>query len=353
LQNEKTEGALSSVSSNLQSAICDLQFSVKDTGIGIPKDKQERIFRAFEQEDTSTTRKYGGTGLGLTISSRLVTLMGGKITVDSEPSRGSTFAFTARFERQPHQPESAATHPPVLLRDLPVLVVDDNITNRQILNGWLRDWHMKPQAAGDGLAALDVLWHGAACGRPYPLVLLDARMPDVDGLALAAQIRQRGELSATRIILLTSEDRPSDLARCRALRIDAHLLKPLQQDELLDAIYRVMNRRAPEVPTDDGRGSRAEGTRVVAGLTEASSLVPRPSPLAPSLHILVAEDNDFNAQLLEQLLERRGHRVRVASNGRDALALLGISGQKSEDRSQKSEHTSSLSSDLCPLSSDF
>src|SRR5439155_14074555 len=142
-------------------------------------------------------------------------LMGGKITVDSEPGRGSTFVFTARFGQQALQPEPAAAQPPVLFHDLPVLIVDDNATNRHILEEWLRSWQMKPAAVGDGLAALDALWHGAACGRPYALVLLDARMPDVDGLALAAQVRKRTEWSGTRIILLTSGDRPGDLSRSR------------------------------------------------------------------------------------------------------------------------------------------
>ena len=180
-----------------------LHFTVRDTGIGIPPDKQERIFRAFEQEDSSTTRKFGGTGLGLTIAARLVALMGGQITVDSEPGRGSTFAFTARFGRGLRPLEPTAVGLPVLLHDLPVLIVDDNATNRHILEDWLRGWRMKPAAVGDGLTALDALWHGAACGLRYALVLLDARMPDTDGLALAAKIRQRAELSATRIVLLT------------------------------------------------------------------------------------------------------------------------------------------------------
>jgi PAS domain S-box-containing protein len=219
-----------------------LSFEVRDTGIGIPPDKQERIFRAFEQEDTSTTRKYGGTGLGLTIASRLVALMGGKITVESDPGRGSSFAFTARFDRQPHSPQPLAARPPVLLYNLPVLIVDDNATNRHILEEWLRGWQMEPAAVGDGLAAMDALWHRAANGRSYALVLLDARMPDADGLTLAATIRERAELSATRIILLTSGDRPGDLARFRELRIDAHLLKPVQQDELLETIYQVMSK---------------------------------------------------------------------------------------------------------------
>ena len=281
-----------------------LRFAVSDTGIGIPPEKQETIFRAFEQEDSSTTRRYGGTGLGLTIAARLVNLMGGNITVESEPGRGSTFAFTARFGRQPHPPGPLAVRPRVLLSNLPVLIVDDNATNRLILEEWLRGWQMQPVARGDGLAALDAIWHGAATGRPFPLVLLDARMPDTDGLALAAAIRERVELAATRIILLSSGDFSADLARVRELRIDAHLLKPVQQDELLETIYRVM--------------SRAHDATRPASAEASTSVQVAP---ADALHVLVAEDNEFNAQLLEELVARRGHRVKVASNGREALAL--------------------------------
>src|SRR5205807_2362529 len=153
--------------------------------------------------------------------------------------------------------------------------------------------------------ALDALWHGTASGRPYALVLLDARMPDADGLALAAHIRQRAELSATRIILLTSGDRPGDLARSREQRINAHLLKPVQQDELLETIYRVMSQ---------ANGNAPPAARPARGREPA----PAPVPAAAPLRILVAEDNEFNAQLLEQLLVRRGHEVRLASNGREA-----------------------------------
>ena len=285
-----------------------LRFTVRDTGIGIPPDQQERIFRAFEQEDTSTTRKYGGTGLGLTIAARLVALMGGTITVDSAPGRGSTFAFTARFGRQPHPPEPVPAQPPVSLHNLPVLVVDDNATNRHILAEWLRGWQMDPTAVGDGMAAMDALWHRAANGRPYALVLLDARMPDADGLTVAAMIRERAELAATRIILLTSGERPGDPARFRELRIDAQLLKPVQQDELLETIYRVMSRSQGNAPP-------------LARPTSRQQARTAPVPAATPLHILVAEDNELSAQVLEQSLVRQGHRVRLASNGREVLTL--------------------------------
>jgi two-component system, sensor histidine kinase and response regulator len=282
-----------------------LRFAVSDTGIGIPAEKQETIFRAFEQEDTSTTRKYGGTGLGLTIATRLLALMGGTITVESQPGRGSTFAFTARFGQKKHSQERVTAVPSVALDGLRVLIVDDNVTNRQILEEWLRGWQMEPVAWGDGLTALDDLWHSAASGRPYALLLLDARLPDTDGLAVAAQIRKRSELAATRIILLTSGDLPGDVARFRELQVDAHLLKPVRPDELLETIFQVMRLSK----------SGAQATWETA---------PAPVHAAVPLHILVAEDNKFSAELLEQLVARRGHRVRLAHNGREALALTEL-----------------------------
>jgi PAS domain S-box-containing protein len=329
-----------------------LRFSVRDTGIGIPLDKQERIFRAFEQEDTSTTRKYGGTGLGLTIAARLVALMGGQISVSSAPGQGSNFVFTARFAIQPRPAEPTAARPPGVLRNLPVLIIDDNATNRQILVEWLRGWQMDSAAAGDGVAAMDALWEAATQGRPYGLVLLDARMPDTDGLALAAQIRKRAELSATRIILLSSGDRPGDVARARELRIDAHLLKPIQQDELLDRIYQVMSRGTERMKEEGGR--MKEDKKSASG--SESSFLLHPSSLP--LNILLAEDDEFSARYMAQLLARGGHRVWLTTNGRKALSLLGIGDQKSEVRSQKSkgganDELSSLASDLRPLTSDF
>jgi PAS domain S-box-containing protein len=306
-----------------------LRFEVRDTGIGIPRDKHQSIFKAFEQEDTSTTRKYGGTGLGLTIAARLVALMGGDITVQSESGRGSTFAFKARFERQPHPPEQPAVHPPPLFHGVPVLVVDDNLTNRRILHEWLRAWKMKPLAVADAAAAMDALQRGAERGQPYRLALIDARMPDVDGLMLAAKIRERSELSATRILLLTSGDRTGDPARSRELGIDGHLLKPIQQDQLLDSICRALRKDRRRTVQDQGEilGSCSDTPLKdgAEGATDAidSSFERRVS--SARLRILVAEDNEFNAQLLEQLLRRRGHQVQVANNGRDALRLAETS----------------------------
>jgi two-component system, sensor histidine kinase and response regulator len=235
-----------------------------------------------------------------------VALMGGTITVDSESGRGSTFAFTVQLGRQPQTWEHFVARPPVPFHNLPVLVVDDNATNRHILEEWLHGWQMAPVAVDSAAAAMDALLDGNSRGRPFELVLLDARMPDVDGLVLTTQIRQRAELAGTRIIVLTSGERPGDVARFRELRIDAHLVKPVQQDELLESIHRVMER------TDSGKLLSAE-----------FSSEHGPAPIAHSapLRILVAEDNKFNAQLMEQLLARRGHHIRLASNGREALSL--------------------------------
>ncbi len=292
-----------------------LRFSVSDTGIGIPADKQQKIFQAFEQEDNSTTRRYGGTGLGLSIATRLVALMRGAIGVESEPGRGSTFYFTARFGLQADQPVRPMVPPLVELQGLRVLVVDDNATNRQILEEWFRGWRTEPTVVAGGLEALDALWRASASGRPFPLVVLDARMPGVDGPALAERILQSPELSPTRIILLTSDDLHGEVARFRELGIAAYAMKPVQQEELLEIIYRVLSRPAPiEAATDaTARPGGEDGPPLVPAESAAS---------AARLRILLAEDNDFNQQLIDHLLRRRGHDVVVAHDGRKALETL-------------------------------
>ncbi|MFT3699323.1 MAG: response regulator [Kofleriaceae bacterium] len=279
-----------------------LRISVRDTGIGIPKSEQQRIFRAFEQEDTSTTRRFGGTGLGLSIANQLVLLMGGTITVESERGRGSVFVVTARMRKQ----QRAESEPrlPAALRNVRVLVVDDNPTNCEILEQWLRRWGMKPTAVRDGVAAMGALWDASASGagnEPYQLVLLDGRMPDTDGWALAARIRERASLFALKIIILSSADRPGDPNRERELRIDAHILKPVLQDELLETVQLVLSK------------SDEMGTARPRSLTQA-----RP---ADPLNVLVAEDNEFSSQFLEELLGAQGHRVTIAADGKTTLAL--------------------------------
>src|SRR5262249_32168097 len=169
-----------------------LGFLVADPGIGIPADKQQLIFEAFAQADGSTTRQYGGTGLGLSISAQLVEMMGGSLTVESEPRRGSRFRFTARFGRPGSRP---ATRLPPKLRRLRVLVVDDNATNRRILHEMLAHWRMRPKTVGSARAALEELEGASRAGRPYPLVLVDCQMPEMDGFALAQQIKKRPRLA--------------------------------------------------------------------------------------------------------------------------------------------------------------
>jgi signal transduction histidine kinase/ligand-binding sensor domain-containing protein/DNA-binding response OmpR family regulator len=278
-----------------------LHFEVHDTGIGIPADKQELIFAPFEQVDSSATRQYGGTGLGLAISTRLVQLMGGTIWVESQVGRGSTFHFTAPFgvlppgRAQPLLPSSESLH------DLPVLVVDDNATNRQILHALLCHWHMRPTAVEGSHAALTALQRAAQQGTPFPLVLLDAMMPEMDGFALAAQIQRSPELAGATILMLSSADQPGDSMRCRAMGIAVYLRKPIQQSELLDAILTALGRCPPQMPTPPAEPETA-------------------LPEIPSgLRVLLAEDNEVNQVLAVELLTRRGLTVVVAHNGQQAV----------------------------------
>ena len=276
-----------------------LAFAVADTGIGIPPDKQQLIFEAFAQADSSTTRQYGGTGLGLSISAQLVQLMGGSLSVQSEPGKGSRFRFTARFDLPGVRPPERR---PAKLRGLRVLVVDDNATNRRILHEMLTHWRMRPTSVAGGRAALQELEQAARVGRPYPLVLLDSQMPEMDGFALAQQIKKHPRLVGASIMMLTSGPRPGDRARCVALGLSAYLAKPIKQSDLLDTIMGALSGRAA-VTRPSGRRSAA----------------PRKGP---RLRVLVAEDNAVNQLVAVGMLERAGHRAVVAGNGREALALL-------------------------------
>ena len=291
------------------SPLAPLHFEVKDTGIGIPADKQRLIFEAFSQADASTTRKYGGTGLGLAISSQLVQMMGGRIWVESEVGHGSTFHFTARFGPATGPVVRPAMARPDRLHGLPVLVVDDNATNRRILEEVLTNWGLRPLAVNGGRPALEALGRAAAAGEPYPLVLLDAHMPEMDGFTLAGHIRQRPEWAGATVVMLTSAGHPEDVARCRELGIDAYLMKPVKQSELFAALLtslgpspRLAAGAAP--PADRPRTSEGDRRR-------------------PPLRVLLAEDNPVNQKLALRLLEKQGHTVVVAGDGNAALAALG------------------------------
>jgi signal transduction histidine kinase/DNA-binding response OmpR family regulator len=280
-----------------------LHFTVQDTGIGVPLEKQAVIFEAFAQADSSTTRKYGGTGLGLAISKQLVALMGGRLWVESEPGRGSAFCFTVQV-RVGKRSVSRKVRILPKVGGTPVLVVDDNATNRQILEEMLGRWGMRPTMASGGAAALALLDQAATAGTSFPLVLLDAHMPDVDGFDVAERIKGTPALAKTAVLMLTSSGRPGDLDRCRELSIAAHLLKPVAQGELLEAVVRALRLSQERVGWSE---STAEAV---------------PSEKQRSLRILLAEDNRVNQRLAVGLLEKGGHRVVVAADGQQALAAL-------------------------------
>jgi len=280
-----------------------LHFSVADTGIGIPEDKQRLIFEAFAQVDGSAARKYGGTGLGLTISAQLVEAMGGRIWVESEPGKGSTFHFTACLGVAA-EPLPALPTQPVDIQDLPVLVVDDNATSRRILGQMLSNWQMKPTVVGSGREALEVMQRARREGREFVLAVLDVHMPEMDGFTLAERIKQDPELAESRIIVLTSAGQRGDAARCRKLGIAGYLTKPVKQSELWDVIMLTLG-----APPSERRPARL--------VTRHSLREGR-----QRRRILLAEDNEVNQKVAARMLEKRGHTVVVARNGREALEAL-------------------------------
>jgi two-component system, sensor histidine kinase and response regulator len=279
-----------------------LRFSVADTGIGIPTEKQAVIFDAFSQADSSTTRRYGGTGLGLAISAQLVELMGGRISVESEPGRGSTFHFAARFELQQRGMEKSPARWRSLT-DLPVLIVDDNATNRRILEEVFTSWRMCPVAVEGGASALATLEKSLHADQSFAVVLLDGHMPDMDGFAVAERITQDRRYAGIKLVILTSAGQPEDVARCRRLGISAYLTKPVKQSELFDVIITSIGQPAgerPRAPRPARRARRPQG----------------------KLHVLLAEDNPVNQLLATRIFKKLGHHVTVVSNGREALSAV-------------------------------
>jgi len=276
-----------------------LHFSVTDTGVGIAPDKQGVIFEAFSQADGSTTRRFGGTGLGLTISSKLVKMMGGNIWVESVMGQGSTFHFTIPVKVQPETPGKA--HAPELI-GRSVLVVDDNATNRSIFERTLTKWMMLPTTVDSGAAALQAVRDAQERSAPFDLVLLDVNMPEMDGFATAERMSRTIKGPVPTIMMLTSGDHTGDAARCRAMGIAAYLIKPVRQSSLRNAILRALTQPA------------TKPAAVVAP--------PPPKPMSAPLKILLAEDNAVNQRVATGLLQRAGHTVMVAENGREALTAL-------------------------------
>ena len=279
-----------------------VRFTVRDTGIGIASEKHQLIFQPFVQSDSSTTRRYGGTGLGLTITARLVEMMGGKIWVESRAGHGSSFHFTIPFAVAARaEPREAM---PVTLTGISALVVDDNATSRGLLDTMLRQWGMRPTLADGSRAALEAVHEANTRGSAFPLILVDGHMPDMDGFTLVELLQQRGEIGTSALILLTSAGRRGEAARCRSLPLAAYLSKPVRRAELLEAILRALG-QAPQ--------SR-----------NAPGLVPRhmPPERRRALRVLLVEDNAINQKLGVRILENYGHCVSIASNGEEALETL-------------------------------
>jgi signal transduction histidine kinase/CheY-like chemotaxis protein len=275
-----------------------LRFSVIDTGVGIPPEKQASIFRAFTQGDGSTTRQYGGTGLGLTICQQLVELMGGRIWVESEPQRGSAFHFVVTLPISKHVVQPQFLPQPHELMNLSALVVDDNATNRRILAELLASWGMQAVATAHGAEAARA---AESAARPFSLALIDMNIGGASGLDVASALRQSKNCTTTPMLLLTSADQPHDSARMTA--VNGFLVKPVGQHALLEAIRRVV------------------GSRLTEDQEPAAPAV-TPMRAARRLRVLVAEDNPVNQKLAQHLLERRGHTPIVVSNGREACQTI-------------------------------
>jgi signal transduction histidine kinase/DNA-binding response OmpR family regulator len=278
-----------------------LHFSVRDTGIGISPEDEKKLFQPFEQADSSTTRRYGGTGLGLAISSRIVDLMGGKIWMESVPDLGSTFYFELTLVRVEAPEKAIAPTTGEDLNHMAVLIIDDNGTNRRILEEMALRWHMRPALADSGAAGLALLRQAASAGHPFRLVLLDEQMPEMDGLAVIDHIRSELSLKDTKIILLTSADQSASAARCRQRGVAVYLTKPIRLAELFASIHKVMGEQNPQVAR--------------------RHLSSKPRPAEHSLRILVAEDNQINQRLAEAMLDKMGHRVAIAASGTEGLVM--------------------------------
>ncbi len=287
-----------------------LRFAVRDTGIGIAPDKCEALFEAFTQADVSTTRRYGGTGLGLTISRSLVELMGGEIGVDSAPGEGSTFWFTAVFERQDASTlEAYESARPVEVAGVRVLAVDDNPTNRKVVAGMLEAWRCRHAEVGGAQAALEALRAACAEGDPFRVVILDMMMPEMDGEELGALIKADPELAASDLVMMTSMGTRGDAGRLEALGFAAYLTKPVKQSQLFDCLMVVLHRQGLTGTTP------AATPRIVT----RHALADRHKR---NVRVLLAEDNAVNRRVALKTLEKLGYRADAVTNGREAVDAL-------------------------------
>jgi two-component system sensor histidine kinase/response regulator len=279
-----------------------IHFAVQDTGIGIPYERQASVFDRFTQADGSTTRKYGGTGLGLTISKQLVDAMGGKIGIESSPGIGSTFWFDLKFEKQAHQKRTTAplTLGPVNLTQARILIVDDNQTNRMILTKNVEALGSRVEAVASGAKALETLRNAHRAGDPYHLVLLDMQMPGMDGEQTARAIKSDPAAKEAKILILTSMGHRGDASRLEALGCSGYLLKPVKQQMLFDAVIAVLGREE----------DREAGLITRHTLSEQRKL---------GLRILLAEDNAINQKLAVVLLQKAGYSVDAVDTGAQAL----------------------------------
>lgn len=276
-----------------------LRFTVRDTGIGIAAERQQLIFNPFVQADSSTTRQYGGTGLGLTISTRLVTMMGGSIGLESEVGRGSKFHFTAQFVSPRSEIESASLADQVLTGTR-ALILDDNETTRRILQNALARWDVRAELAADAAQAEAILGQCASQGDPIRLMLIDLDMPGVDGLSFVQGVTQELRAPATIVMMLSSSTQRDDASRCRAAGVSAYLVKPIRTAELRELLLQEL-----------------ANVRVI----EPQAPV-KQAPAQLALNILLAEDNPVNQLVMQRLLVKRGHRVTIAATGKVAIEAV-------------------------------
>jgi CheY-like chemotaxis protein len=282
-----------------------LLFSVRDTGIGIPADKQDEIFASFVQADPSTTRRHGGTGLGLAISSRIVELMSARIRVTSQPGHGSTFAFSIPLEAAPatHEPP---TGPTMDIHGWRVLVADDNATNRLILRQFLNAHGASVVEAQDGLEALSAMHMARERGQHFRLLLLDGRMPGLDGFGVATRLRDEVGVLAETVVMLTSDTRAGDVARARQLGLAAYLVKPIKHADLMRTIVALAG--APSATTPADPPTSAARTEIIAA--------ERP------LRVLVVDDSADNRMLIQAYLKKLPYQIDTAENGLDGLTKV-------------------------------